>query len=187
MSETTELQEEYHRAQAEDRHRRDQQLQEQLLKQNWDLLEADENSLKEMEEVKKFQSFAFDTIASRKLAEDQDTLLELVGKKKELHNESSCLNDSRDFQDAESIRSENSHVISQPVSFPPHPDPGEIVSRSKGTPRRKDGPPSIRYTPGKSGNVFADPVASSAAPYPQELNQWSSGIEEPHPSSSGRK
>ena len=28
-----------------------------------------------------------------------------------------------DFQDAESVRSGNSHVTSQPVSFPPHPIP----------------------------------------------------------------
>ena len=41
--------EELHRAQAEGLHRRDQQLlHEQLLKQNWDLREAHERSLKEM-------------------------------------------------------------------------------------------------------------------------------------------
>ena len=34
------------------------------------------------------------------------------------------LNDSRDFKDAESVRSGLSHVPSQPVSFPPHPIPG---------------------------------------------------------------
>ena len=31
----------------------------------------------------------------------------------------------------------------------------------------------------KSGNVFANPVASSTAPYPQEVNPWSSSTEEP--------
>ena len=31
------------------------------------------------------------------------------------------MNDSRDFQDAESVRSGRSHVTSQPVSFP-HPE-----------------------------------------------------------------
>ena len=35
-----------------------------------------------------------------------------------------------------------------------------------------EGPPSIWDTHGISGNVFADPVASSSAPYPQELNPW---------------
>ena len=61
-------------------HRRDQQLlHEQLLKQNWDLREAHEKSLNEMEELKKFQSSTFDTIV-RRLVEDQDTVLELTGK-----------------------------------------------------------------------------------------------------------
>ena len=49
-------QEELHRAQAEERRRQDHQLlHEQLLKQNWDLREAHEKSLSEMEELKRFQ------------------------------------------------------------------------------------------------------------------------------------
>ena len=47
------------------------------------------------------------------------------------------------------------------------------------SPRRKEGPPSIWDTHGISGNVFANPHASSSAPYPQELHQWNSSIEEP--------
>ena len=71
LSETIESQqEELHRAQAEERRRKDQQLlHEQLLKQNWDLREAHENSLKEMEALKKFQSSSFDTIARGRLVE----------------------------------------------------------------------------------------------------------------------
>ena len=65
----------------------------------------------------------------------------------------------------------NHHVASQPV-FPPHPVPGGMLSRSPGLPRRKQGPPSIWDTHGISGNVFANPHASSSALYPQELNQW---------------
>ena len=64
------------------------------------------------------------------------------------------MNHSRDFQDAESVRSGHSHVASQPVSFPPHPVPGGMLSRSVGMPSRKDGPPSIWDTHGISGNVF---------------------------------
>ena len=107
LSETIESQqEELHRAQAEELHRRDQQLlHELLLKQNWDLHEAHEKSLKEMEELKRFQGSTFDTTARKKLAEDQDTILELTGKMQELQNEINCMNDSRDFQDAESVRS----------------------------------------------------------------------------------
>ena len=41
-----------------------------------------------------------------------------------------CINDSRDFQDTESVRSGHSHVTSQPVSFPPHPVPCGLRSRS---------------------------------------------------------
>ena len=48
-----------------------------------------------------------------------------------------------------------------------------------GMPSRNNGPPSIWDTHGISGNVFADPIASSSAPYPQELNPWSSGRAEP--------
>ena len=54
--------------------------------------------------------------------------MELIGKIQELQNEINCMNDSRDFQDAESIRSGNSHVASRPVSFPPHPIPEGMLS-----------------------------------------------------------
>ena len=83
-------------------------------------------SLKGMEELKKFQSSTFDTIARRRLVEDQDSILELTGKIQELQNETNCMSDSKEFQDAESVRSGHSHVTSQPVSFPPHPIPGGI-------------------------------------------------------------
>ena len=97
------------------------------------------------------------------------------------------MNDSRDFQDAESVRSGNSHVTSQPMSFPPHPIPGGMLRHSFMVPSRREGPPSIWYTHGTSGNVFANPAASSSAPYPQELNPWSSGREEPIHSSTVEK
>ena len=103
---------------------------------------------------KRFQGSTFDTIAGRRLVEDQDTILELTGKIQELQNEINRMNDSRDFQDAESVRSGHSHVASQLVSFPPHPVPGGRQSRSTGMPSRKDGPPSIWDTHGFSGNTF---------------------------------
>ena len=94
-------------------------------------------------------------------------------------NEVNCMNDSKDFQDAESVRSGNSHVTSPPVSFPLHPIPEGMLRPSFVTPCRREGPPSIWDTHGISGNVFANPHASSSAPYPQELNQWGTTIEEP--------
>ena len=111
--------------------RRDHQLlHEQLVEQNRDLREAHMKSLNEMEDLKRFQVSTLDTIARRKLVEDQDTVLELTGKIHELQNEINCMNDSRDFKGAESVRSGQSHVTSQPASFPPHPDPGGMLSRS---------------------------------------------------------
>ena len=68
------------------------------------------------------------------------------------------------------IRSGNSDVTSRPVSFPPHPIPEGMLSRSIGMPSRREGPSSIWVTHGISENVLADPVASSSAHYPKELN-----------------
>ena len=62
-----------------------------------------------------------------------------------------------------------------------------MLRRSIGMPSRRDGPPSIWDTHGKSGNVFANPDASSSEPYPQELRQWNSSIEEPLHSSTMEK
>ena len=50
-----------------------------------------------MEELRKFQSSTFDTMARRKFVEDQNTLLELSGRVQEQQNEVNCLNDSRGF------------------------------------------------------------------------------------------
>ena len=62
-----------------------------------------------------------------------------------------------------------------------------MLSRSIGMPSRRDGPPSIWDTHGKTGNVLANPVASSSTPYPQELNPWRSGVSEPIHSSTAEK
>ena len=96
----------------------------------------------------------------------------------ELQNEVNCMNDSRDFIDAESVRSGQSHVTSQPAFFPPFQDPGGMLSRCLGMPRRNDRPPSIWDTHGVSGNVFANPPASSSTPFPQESNPWISNVSE---------
>ena len=162
-------------------------LQGQLWQQKLEFREAHQRSLTEMEELRKFQSSAFDTMARRKFIEDQNTILELGQRVQELQNEVNCMNDSKDFQDAESIRSGNSHVTSRPVSFPPHPIPEGMLRHSFVTPSRREGPPSIWDTHGVSGNVFVNPDASSSAPYPQELHQWNSSCEEPLHSSTVEK
>ena len=147
-------QEELHCARAEEVQRRDQQLlQGQLLQENLELREAHQKSFSEMEVLKKFQRSTFNTIARRRLVEDQDTILELSGRIQELKNEINCMSDSKEFQDAESIRSGNSHVTSRPVSFPPHPIPEGMFCRSFGVPSRREGPPRIWDTHGILGNV----------------------------------
>ena len=90
-------------------------LREELWRQKLEFREAHQQSLTEMEELRKFQSSTFDTIARRKLIEDQNTILKLSGRV--LQNDVNWMNDSGDFQDVESVRSGNSHVTSRPVSF----------------------------------------------------------------------
>ena len=84
-------QHEFQAARAEEEQRL---LQGQLLQQNLELREAHQKSLSEMEELKKFQSSTFDTIARRRLVEDQDTILDLSGRTQELQNEINCMSDS---------------------------------------------------------------------------------------------
>ena len=127
-------------AQAEEERRL---LQGQSWQQKLEFREAHQRSLAEMEESRKFQSSAFDTMARRRSVEDQNTILELSGRAQELQNEVNCMNDSKDFQDAESVHSGNSHVTSRPVSFPPHPILGGMLRQSFVSPSRKEGPPSI--------------------------------------------
>ena len=159
--------------------RRDQQLlHEQLLEENRDLCEAHMNSLNEMEELKRFQGSTFDDFSRRRLIEGRDTIVELTAKIQELQNEVNCMSDSRDLQDAESVRSGQSQVTSQPVFFPHHPDPGGMLSRSLGMPSRNNRPQSIWDTHGISGNVFANPTASFSVPYPQESKSWVSTVTE---------
>ena len=74
------------------------------------------------------------------------------------------------FKDAESVRSGQSHVTSQPAFFPSFRDPEGMLSRSVGMPSRNDRPPDTWDTHGVSVNVFVNPAASSSAPYPQESN-----------------
>ena len=164
---------ELHAAHAEEERRI---LQGQVWRQQLELREVHQQSLTEMEELRKFQSSTFDTMARRQLIEDQNTILELSGRVQELQNEVNCMKDSKDFQDAESVRSGNSHVTSRPVSFPPHPIPEGMLRHSFIMSGRREGPPNMWDTSGISGNVFANPVASS---YPQELHHWNSSTEEP--------
>ena len=81
------------------------------------------------------------------------------------------MNDSRDFKDAEPARNGQTHVTNQLAVLSSFPHPGGMLSRN-------DKPPSIWDTHGISGNVFANPTASSSAPYPQGFNPWNSNMSE---------
>ena len=130
-----------------------------------------------MEELKGFQGSTFDAFSRRKLVENRDAILVPTAKIQELQNETNCMNDSKDFKDAESVRS--GHAC-QPAFFPPHSVPGGMPSRSIGMPSRNDGLPSIWDTHAFSGNVFVNPPASSSSPYPpgQGFNPWISNVTE---------
>ena len=114
-----------------------------------------------MKELQKFQNSTFDEFTRQKFIEYQKTTTELSGRLQELQNEVNCMNDSRDFQDAESVRSGNSHVTSQPGVFHKHPLFEGLLRPSFISQRHTDGPPNIWDTSGISGNVFAHPQVSS--------------------------
>ena len=131
-----------------------------------------------MEELKRVQESRVEESSRRRLIENQDTINELTARIQELQNEVNCLNDSRVFKDAESVRSGLSHVPSQPVFFPPLRDPGGMLSRSLGMLSVNDKPPDIWDTHGFSGNVFVGPPASSSSPYPGGFNPWIPNVTE---------
>ena len=135
--------------------RRDQLLlQEQLSEQNRDLPEAHIKSLHEIEELKRVQELRVDESSRRRLIENQDTINELTARIQELQNDVNCISDSRDFKDAESVRSGLSHVPSQPALLPPYRDPGGMLSRPGGMLSCNDKSPDIWGTHGISGNVL---------------------------------
>ena len=104
---------------SDEQFRRDQLLlQEQLSEPNRDLGEARIKSLHEMEELKRVQELRIDEFSRRRLIENQDTINELTARIQELQNEVHCMNYSRDFGGAGSVRGGLSHVPSQPAFFP---------------------------------------------------------------------
>ena len=161
-----------HTITSDEQSRRDQLLlQEQLSEQNRDLREAHIKSLHEMEELKRVQELRIDEFSRRRLIENQDPIDELTARIQELQHEGNCMNDSRDFKDAESARSGPSHVHSQPTFLPPYRDPRGLLSRN-------DKPPDVWNTQGISGNVVANPPATSSSLYPGGLNPWISNVTE---------
>ena len=129
-------------------------LQEELLRQQQDFREVHQQDLIKMKELQKFQNSTFDEFTQQKFIEDQKIIVELSGRLQELQNEVNCMNDSRDFRDAESICSGNSHVTSPPGLFPRHPPFEGLLKPAFISQRQNEEPPNIRDTSGISGNVF---------------------------------
>ena len=96
--------------------------------QNRALRETRIRNMRHMEELQKSHVLKVEEFSRRKLTEDQNTTMELRARIQELQNEVNCMNDSRDFTDAESIRSGPSHVPSLPSLFPSYRDPGGLLS-----------------------------------------------------------
>ena len=77
------------------------------------------------------------------------------------------MSDSRDFKDAEAVRSGPfSHVPSESTLLPPQADQGGLLCRAKIM------QPDIWDTHGASGNVFASSPAYSSTSCTTELNPW---------------
>ena len=87
----------HHELQAAHAEKESRLLQGQLWQQKLEFRETHQRSLTEIEELRKFQSSTFNTIARRKLIEDQSTILELSGRVQEHQNEVNCMNDSGDL------------------------------------------------------------------------------------------
>ena len=107
--------------------------------------------------------------------------MELSGRLQELQNEVNCMNDSKDFMDAESICSGNPHVTSPPGVFLKHP-PFEGMLRPSYSYRSDtdDGAAKYQGHPVNQETFLHIHRATSSAPYPQELNStWKKTIEEP--------
>ena len=64
---------------------------------NWNYVKFINKVLQKWKNYGKFQSSIFNTIARRKLIEDQNTILELSDRVQELQNEVNCMNVSQDF------------------------------------------------------------------------------------------
>ena len=124
-----------------------------------------------MEELKRVQELRVDGSSRRRLIENQDTINEITARIRELQNEVNCLNDSRVFKDAESVRSGLSHVPSQPALFPPCRDPGScktaMISRQIF---------GIRMVYRET--FFVNPLASSSSLYQGGFNPWIPNVTE---------
>ena len=153
-------------------------LQEELLRQQQEFREVHQQDLMKHLELQRFQNSTFDEFTKQNFIEDQKIIMELSGRLQELQNEVNCMNDSKDFQDAESIRSGNSHVTSQPGLFPKHPPFQGMLKPAFISQRQTEEPPNylgyIRYFRKRfctSTNFFVSSVSSRIKFYLEETTE----------------
>ena len=123
-------------------------LQEELMRQQQEFREVHQQDLMKHLELQKFQNSAFDEFTQKKFIEDQKIIMELSGRLQELQNEVNCMNDSKDFMDAESICSGNPHVTSPPGLFPRHPPFAGMLKPAFISQRQDEEPPNVWDTSG---------------------------------------
>ena len=113
-----------------------------------------------MEELKRAQEMRIDEFSRQELRECQATSHELTSQIQELQDRVNSMNDSREFQDVESVCSGKlSHVPSLPAVVPIPPG---MLSRDQSL------QPDTWNMLGTSGNVFDSPLApidASSTPY----------------------
>ena len=99
--------------------------------------------------------------------------------KQKLQNEVDCMNDSRDFKDAESVRSGLSHVTSQPALLPLFRD-FEILAKCSAVLWQCQASTRSRQTVATRTvcreTFFVNPTVSSSSTYPQKSNPWVSNV-----------
>ena len=84
------------------------------------------------------------------MIENLNTIHKLMAKIQEIQHEINCMEDSWDFQDAESVSSgQLSHLPGEPALFPLPIDPGGLLSLDRNAQL------DVWNTHGKWGNVFA--------------------------------
>ena len=152
-----------------------------LLEQNLDLREVHEKSLSGNGRIEAISRLHIRYNFDEKFYQ-RSRYFPCTGKIQELQSEMNCMDDSREFQDAKSVRSGIHHVPNQPVFFPLYRDLGGL-SRSLEMARCKNGPPSIWDTWYK-GKVFCRSICiffstSSAGIESMEFS-WNGGSQFNH-------
>ena len=130
---------------------------EELAQRERALRETHVKSIHEVEELERAQEMRIDEFSRHELRESEATFQELTSQKQELQDRVNFMNDSREFQDVESICSGKlSHVPSQPASVP---SPCGMLSRDQSL------RPDTWNLLGTLGNVFGSSLRQSVAEF----------------------